>query len=349
MSEKKYQIFISSTYNDLKKERAVAIRAILEMSHVPVGMEMFSAADEEQWEIIKRTIDQCDYYLVIVAHRYGSLDVDISFTEKEYDYAISSNIPVLGFIIHEDAVWAASLVDKKKASLEALNLFKEKVRKKHVNFWRSAEDLYGQIPIALIKQFNSSPRPGWIRADKHAGPQVLAEITRLSNENSKLRTQVDSQIKMIEEEKKAEYITMRKLLRKNMVHVHFFIYRDKWSTPYEMSLFTIFWILAPEIIIEQSSKELSSVIGVSLNKTDKDLRASWPVPSNSIRSWLADYLSLGLVEPSPKKHLLKDQNEYWTLSQKGKEFYYFMRRERLEKESLKDELPQSDEPNNKDG
>jgi hypothetical protein len=42
----KYQIFISSTFEDLKQERDIAIKAILEMGHIPVGMEIFSAGDE---------------------------------------------------------------------------------------------------------------------------------------------------------------------------------------------------------------------------------------------------------------------------------------------------------------
>ena len=49
--EKKYQIFISSTYKDLIEARSKVRDAILSMMHFPVGMEMFNAADEEQWEI----------------------------------------------------------------------------------------------------------------------------------------------------------------------------------------------------------------------------------------------------------------------------------------------------------
>ena len=49
----KYQIFVSSTYEDLKEERDLVMKAILEMGHIPVGMEMFSAGDEQQWELIK--------------------------------------------------------------------------------------------------------------------------------------------------------------------------------------------------------------------------------------------------------------------------------------------------------
>jgi hypothetical protein len=40
---KKYQIFMSSTYEDLKKERDQVSKSILEMGHIPIGMEMFNA------------------------------------------------------------------------------------------------------------------------------------------------------------------------------------------------------------------------------------------------------------------------------------------------------------------
>lgn len=63
--EKKFQIFISSTYTDLVEARAKVRDAILSMYHFPVGMELFSAADEKQWQTIKETIDSYDKYLRI--------------------------------------------------------------------------------------------------------------------------------------------------------------------------------------------------------------------------------------------------------------------------------------------
>jgi len=91
----KYQVFVSSTYEDLKAERDQVVKAILEMGHIPVGMEMFSAEDKQQWQIIQRHIESSDYYVVILAHRYGSMEDGRSFTEKEYDYAIECTVPVL--------------------------------------------------------------------------------------------------------------------------------------------------------------------------------------------------------------------------------------------------------------
>ena len=48
-------------------------------------MELFRAASEEQLSFIKRVIDGCDYYLLIVAGDYGSTGADrISFREDYF-------------------------------------------------------------------------------------------------------------------------------------------------------------------------------------------------------------------------------------------------------------------------
>ena len=58
--DKKYQVFISSTCKDLMEGRAKVRDAILSMYHFPVGMELFGAANEEQWQIISETIDSSE-------------------------------------------------------------------------------------------------------------------------------------------------------------------------------------------------------------------------------------------------------------------------------------------------
>lgn len=192
MSSRKYQVFVSSTYEDLRDQRDQVVRAILEMGHIPVGMEMFSAADEQQWTIIQHHIDDADYYVVIVAHRYGSMDGDRSYTEKEYDYASSRGVPILGFVIDNSAPWNPERMEKEPTKVAALERFKAKVKRKPVAFWRTASDLYGSVSVALMKQMTATPRTGWIRADQAPGPEVLSELARLSTENASLRVKVAS-------------------------------------------------------------------------------------------------------------------------------------------------------------
>lgn len=46
--KKKHQFFILSTYEDLKEECNKAIQVILTMNQFPIGIEKFSAADDDQ-------------------------------------------------------------------------------------------------------------------------------------------------------------------------------------------------------------------------------------------------------------------------------------------------------------
>src|SRR5438132_13811207 len=99
MASPRFQVFVSSTFRDLKDERQAVLSAILEMNHFPAGMEIFPASDDTPWELINRIIDQSDYYVVIIGSVYGSTDEDgISYTEKEYDLARQLKKPVLAFL-----------------------------------------------------------------------------------------------------------------------------------------------------------------------------------------------------------------------------------------------------------
>jgi Domain of unknown function (DUF4062) len=76
---------------------------VISAGDFPVQMESFPAADEDQFEFIKALIDKCDYYVLIVAGRYGHpADNGMSYTEKEYRYAVSRGIPVL-VMLHGDS------------------------------------------------------------------------------------------------------------------------------------------------------------------------------------------------------------------------------------------------------
>lgn len=65
--DKKYQVFVSSTYEDLQEERQEVMHVLLELDCIPSGMELFPAANDSQWELIKGVIDDCDYYVVMMA------------------------------------------------------------------------------------------------------------------------------------------------------------------------------------------------------------------------------------------------------------------------------------------
>ena len=322
-SSAKYQIFVSSTYDDLRVEREAVIRATLELGHIPVGMEMFSAADEEQWKIISRQIDQSDYYAVVVAHRYGSTVGGISYTEKEYDYAISKKIPVLGFIIDDGALWPADRIETSSVSLAALKAFKEKLRLKPVGFWLSSTDLHSKFSIALIKAINSVPREGWVRASLSAGPEILKEISRLSIENASLRQQLNDAAQLLQAEKKSAVDELAATMKGREIKVA--VWKEgaaDWSEAIKTNLYRLFWHLAPELLVRRSTESLAINIAIMTNEGLANLRNEWPVPKNSINHWLTDLMALGLVQPviETSGGVGADTRDYWTLTEQGREF-----------------------------
>ena len=191
MTNVKYQIFISSTYTDLIEERDGIIKAVLEMYHIPIGMEMFSAEDEDQWEIIRRTIDVSDYYVLILGLRYGSKTKEgIGFTQKEYEYALKKNIPILAFLMNETARVSQ---DQRDNDLTEINNFRKMVleNSKMSQFWASKDELIRNVSISLMKQIMQKPGIGWVRGDNSTSTKVLSqELASLSKENRSLRDQV---------------------------------------------------------------------------------------------------------------------------------------------------------------
>src|SRR5262245_8824085 len=97
--EKRYQVFISSTFVDLQEERQAVLRAVLQLNHMPAGMELFPASDESAWQLITQVIDSSDYYVLIIGGRYGSQDDQgLGYTEKEYDYAVKTKKTVIALL-----------------------------------------------------------------------------------------------------------------------------------------------------------------------------------------------------------------------------------------------------------
>lgn len=105
---KKYQVFISSTYLDLINERQAAVEAILKAGHIPAGMELFTASNKSQWDIIKKWIDESDIYMLILGGRYGSIEPEsgLSYTELEYNYALQQNKPLFAVVMEDEALQA---------------------------------------------------------------------------------------------------------------------------------------------------------------------------------------------------------------------------------------------------
>lgn len=167
--DKKYQVFVSSTYEDLKSERSAAYSCLLDNNCIPVGMEQFPASPLSQWEYITKMIDISDYYLLIIAGRYGSIDtaVNMSYTEKEFHYAKDKGIPILAFLHQHPENIPLSKSEQNNFGREKLNAFRQTVQNSgiHVNYYNDENELKYKIGTSINKTIVDFPAIGWIRGD----------------------------------------------------------------------------------------------------------------------------------------------------------------------------------------
>ncbi|MGC4015642.1 MAG: DUF4062 domain-containing protein [Luteolibacter sp.] len=196
--DRRYQVFISSTYDDLKEERAKAITALLNIDCIPCGMEYFPAADEEAWECIERLIPECDYYVIILAGRYGSTPPgeSKSYTHKEYELALKHGIPILGLVHGAPMKLTAEFCEHDAKARKKFHKFRNEVSRKLCRFWLTADQLSAELVSSLTKQIKNKPRPGWVRSDSLASGDAKDEIIRL-------RRKIEAQEKIIKDHLKS--------------------------------------------------------------------------------------------------------------------------------------------------
>jgi Domain of unknown function (DUF4062) len=158
MQNKRYQVFVSSTFADLENERRSVFQTFMVLDCVPAGMELFGALDEDQVKFIKKG-DDCDYYVVIIEGRYGSVTAEgVSYTEKEYDYAVSKGIKVLAFLHKDPGELKFKNAEIDSEARTKIALFRDRVKTgRPVEFWENLDQLAGKVALALANTIKIHP------------------------------------------------------------------------------------------------------------------------------------------------------------------------------------------------
>ncbi|HLP18764.1 MAG TPA: DUF4062 domain-containing protein [Chitinophagales bacterium] len=190
--QKRYQVFVSSTSEDLKEERMEVLHALLELDCIPCGMEYFPASSESQWQYIMQLIDNCDYYMVILGNRYGSEAEDgKSYTQKEYEYAVSKGIPVIGFFHRDPNSLPVNRSESSPEKQEKLKQFRKLIQSRLAKPWESAKDLGGVVSRSLVQEMKHNPRLGWVRASELDKLPTSEEMLKVMKENKILKDKLE--------------------------------------------------------------------------------------------------------------------------------------------------------------
>lgn len=187
--EKKLQVFVSSTYMDLKNERQAAVEAILKSGHIPAGMELFSAG-EEQLQTIYEWIDKSDIYMLILGGRYGTLSEKHtkSYTQLEYEYAVEKKKPIFAVImsdselqrrVKEDGVDPSTVLELENSHL--YREFKRSVKESRiVYFYDNVDQVKAHVTHQMLSYMRDNEKyafRGWVTGN-HV-EELIRELEQL--------------------------------------------------------------------------------------------------------------------------------------------------------------------------
>lgn len=324
--DKRYQVFVSSTFTDLKQERSAVIQTLMEMDCIPAGMELFPAIDEEQWEFIKKVIDDCDYYLLILGGRYGTIaDDGLSYTEKEFDYAVSKGLKVV-VLVHEnpeDLPLAKS--ERNDETRDKLLKFIDKASTGRLRKpWSTVKDIPGLVSLSMSKTIKTYPAIGWVRADRITNENSLIEINNVRKENSELLVK----IKNLEQELKEKQDTSLDIgeLASFDSDFNFTITgyskvynnrNEKRSYPASLTWKEIFFHISPLIITHKNESAVNSAIAECANeKLDKNI-STLKVKEQDFFTISIQLKAYGLVKIENLKTVQGSMALFWSLTTKG--------------------------------
>lgn len=161
--EKIYTAFISSAFESLRNERNQTIDCLLDFRILPIGMEHFTVSTNGEFSDIEELIDEADFFILLMGKNYGSCDSEgVSWTEREYEYALLKNKPIIAIICNE-------LIPNLGVDVSALSEQEAKQVEfsKKISFARSTSSEFGikTIVSQFLSTYNYSKCVGWSRLE----------------------------------------------------------------------------------------------------------------------------------------------------------------------------------------
>lgn len=141
-------VFVSSTYEDLKKYRTAVQESLIRLETIVRGMEYFGSKPGSPLEECIKAVRSCNVYIGIFAMRYGSIDENTgkSMTHLEYEEAQKLGLPTLIYIIDEEnQPLLPKHVDTGEKALKLSELKAELMKRFTVSFFTTPEDLSRRI------------------------------------------------------------------------------------------------------------------------------------------------------------------------------------------------------------
>lgn len=286
-------------------------------------------------------IDDCDYYLLIVAGRYGSIGPNgVNYTEMEYDYALSVGKPTIAFVHRDPGKIAAEKTETTDEGREKLHAFRGRVEERLCKQWTTPQELGSVVSRSLIQLIKSTPAVGWVRANELADREATLElltlrrrVEALESELARARTSAPRGTEELSQGEELHHLRFRFRVADPDSDSFSFGLRSSahiMTSSVEATWNEIFSTVAPLMIDEAVESAVKTALDAMVQeKAIASLRERDELQGKSLGGFALDnddfqtvkvqLRALGLIARSEKARSVRDTDTYWTLTPYGDE------------------------------
>ena len=236
----------------------------------------------------------------------------ISYTEQEYNYAVSKGIRVLAFLHENINQLTTDKIELDQNKREKLEAFRDRVKTgRLVQFWNNADDLNGKVAVSLTKTIKTYPAIGWVRGDTPTNEKTLQEINELRKELDELR-----KYKQEKENSSCGIDDIASLDECISLSGTYGTSHYNWEIT--LSWKDLFGLISPFFLEPHNDYFAKEIISKALvEETGRSQAYNPEICSKDFQTIKIQMRVLGLMHIAPAQTTKGGQALFWSLSQKG--------------------------------
>ena len=147
------RFYLSSSYRDLKPERATVAAALRAKGHAVTAMEGYPFSAECPVERCRSDAREADVLVGLFARRYGYVPPgeSISITEIEYRSAVDAGTPIVCLLLDDATEWPERWTDAGSGGASLAALRRELCARHEAAFFSTAPSLVAMLERALAR------------------------------------------------------------------------------------------------------------------------------------------------------------------------------------------------------
>lgn len=259
--------------------------------------------------------------MLIIGGRYGSTTDDgISYTEKEFDYAVENGLKVVALIHGEPDDIPFGKSEKDEGLRNKLFSFRDKVMDgRLVKFWTAAKELPGLVALSMTKTIKMYPATGWVRANNIANEDILVELNELRKENFTLQKAINDN----KAQNALDVTDIADIESEFTIHGKYKVYRpgfDTRSYTFEsvISWKEMFSLLSPYLVDYYNESAVDSKLANCLLEREVKSGSSVSINDQEFKTIKIQLEAYGLIKTERLKTVKGDMATFWSLTEKGK-------------------------------